>query len=85
MRTFNIKETCVDEDDTWLVIFAAAALAILSTLNKLKSCSLGLLVFGCEKVLPIKHTVYWKLIRQRKQNHINKNNIRENSKRVDHD
>ena len=35
-------------------------------------------------ILPIKHTVYWELIRQRKQTQINKDHIRKNTKRVDH-
>ena len=36
-------------------------------------------------ILLIKHTADWKLIRQKNQTKINKDNIRENKKRVDHD
>ena len=36
-------------------------------------------------ILLIKHTVDWKLICQQKQTQINRDNIRENIKRVDHD
>ena len=36
-------------------------------------------------ILPIKHKVGWKLIRQKNQTQINKDNIRQNRKQVDHD
>jgi hypothetical protein len=42
------------------------------------------LVFGRDMILNIKHTANWDYIRQRKQNLINKNNKRENSKRIEH-
>ena len=35
-------------------------------------------------ILNIKHTANWEYIRQRKQNIINKNNERENAKRIEH-
>ena len=43
------------------------------------------LVFGCDMILPTKHTLYWKLIRQQNQTQINKDNMRENRNQVDHD
>ena len=36
-------------------------------------------------ILPIKHTLVWELIFYQKQTQINKDNIRENIHRVDHD
>ena len=36
-------------------------------------------------ILPIKHKVNWESIRQKKQTQINKDNIRKNINRVDHD
>ena len=59
MCTFNIKETNVGEDDPWLGILAAAAFVILSTKNGLKGYSPGQLVFGRDKILPIKHNMDW--------------------------
>ena len=35
-------------------------------------------------ILPIKHTAYWELIRQKNQAKINKDSIHKNSKIVDH-
>ena len=36
-------------------------------------------------IIPIKNRVDWELIRQRRQTKTNKDNIRENNNRVDHD
>ena len=36
-------------------------------------------------ILPIKHKVGWESIRKQKQTQINKDNIRKNNKRVDHE
>ena len=42
------------------------------------------LVFGRDMILPIKHKVDWELLGHQEQRQINKHNIRENNKRVDH-
>ena len=80
--TFNIKETYIDEDDTWLGILVASASEIRSKTNRLKRYSPGQLVFGRDTIIPIKHKVDWELIRQQKQTQINKYNIRENNKKL---
>ena len=43
------------------------------------------LVFGRDIIIPIKHKVDWELIHQINKTQINKDNIRENGNRVDHD
>ena len=45
----------------------------------------GQLVCGRDMIILIKHKVDWELIRQWKQNKINKGDIRENKNWVDHD
>ena len=45
----------------------------------------GQLVFGRDMILLIKHKTDWELIRNQMQTQINKDNIRKNSKGVDHD
>ena len=40
------------------------------------------MVFGRDAILNIQHTVDWKMVKKRKQDLINKNNERENSKRI---
>ena len=67
-----------------MVILAAAYFSILSTANTLKGYSTGQLVFGRDMILLIKHKVDWELILQINRTQINKYNIHENSKRVDH-
>ena len=64
---------------------ATAAFSIRSTTNRQKCYSLGTFIFGSDVILPIKHMVDWELVRQEKQAQINKDNIRENIHRVDHD
>ena len=64
--------------------FSAAVFAISSKTNRLKGYSPSQLVFGRDMIIPIKHKVYWELIRQQKKTQINKYNIRENRNQVDH-
>ena len=45
MRTFNIKETNIDNNDPCLGILAVEAFIICSTYNGIKGYSLGQLVF----------------------------------------
>ena len=85
VRTFNIKETYIDKDDPWSGILAVEAFLIRSTTNKLKIYITRQLLLGCDMILPIKHKVYWELIRQRKQVQINKDKIYENNKIIYHD
>ena len=84
MQTFNIYQTYVDKNYPWTGILAEAEFAIFSTTNKLKGYSTVQLVFDRDIIFPIKHEVDWELIRQIKQEQINKDNIRENKHRVDH-
>ena len=83
MRTYGTNKTYVYEDDQILVILTAAAFAICATANRLKYYSPGQLLFFCDIILPIKHTVDWEFIRQRNQTQINKDNIHENKNRFD--
>ena len=85
VQTFNITKTYLDKYDPQSGILSAAAFAILSTTNRLKCYIQGQLVFDRDMILLIKHKVDWELICQKKQAQINKYNIRENNKRVDHD
>ena len=84
MLTYNIIDTYVDEEDSWLVILMAAVFAIISVTNRLKGYSLFQVYFGRNVIIQIKHTVDWELIYQRNQAQINKYDIRENIKIVDH-
>ena len=85
MRTFNLQQTYVEENDPWAGILAAAAFAIFSTTSRKKGYGTVQLIFGCDMIIPIKHRVDWELIRQQKQTQINRDNAHENKHRVDYD
>ena len=59
MKTFNITRTCVDKDDQWMDILAAADFVIFSAKNRLKGYSPGQLVIGRDLIILIKHEVDW--------------------------
>ena len=69
-RNCNITQTYVDKDDPWSGILDEAAFSIFSTKNRLKSYSLGQLVFVCDMILPIKHTMHWESISHQNQRKI---------------
>ena len=85
VRTCNITHNYVEKDDQWSRILAAAEFAIFSTTNRLECYSSGQLIFVCDMILPIKHTVDWELPYQKNQEQINKYNTRENRNQVEHD
>ena len=85
VRTYNISQTYVDEDDPWSGILATAAFSIFSTTDRQKGYSPGQWIFGRDMMLPIKHMVDWEVICQRNQTQINNDNIHENRHIVDHD
>jgi hypothetical protein len=73
------------EEDPWKGILSATAFAVRSTFHTtLQNSPPGQLVFRRDMILNIKHTANWDFIRQRKHNLINKNNLRENAKPIEH-
>jgi hypothetical protein len=82
IRTFNLEQNYVDEQDPWIGILSAAAFAIRSTYHTTLKASPGQLVFGRDMIFNIKHIANWHLIQQYKQKLIDKNNQLENSKRL---
>ena len=82
MRTFNIQQTYIEKNVPWTGILSAAAFAIFSTTNRQNIYSPGQLISGRDMILPIKHRVDWRLIRQQKQTQINRYNTRQNKHRV---
>ena len=66
MRTCNITQTYVEGDEEWLVVLSAEAFLISSTTNKLKVYIPGQLIVVRDVNLPIKFTVHWELICQKK-------------------
>ena len=81
MRTYNIKNICIDKYDPWSVIFEVTAFTIRLSENGFKSYTPGQLMFRRDIILPIKHTADWGLMCQRNQTQINNDKIRENNRR----
>jgi len=82
IRTFELQENYLDEDDPWSGVLSAAAFAVRATYHTTLQKTPGQLVFGRDMILNVKHIANWEYIRQRKQKLIDKNNQRENSKRI---
>jgi hypothetical protein len=82
IRTSELHENYLDEDDPWKGILAATAFAIRATYHTTLQKSPGQLVFGRDMIFNIQHTANWEYIRARKQRLIQKNYKNENKSRV---
>jgi len=85
IRTFELENNYLDENDPWGGILSATAFAVRSTYHTTLQASPGQLVFGRDMIFNIKHVADWQAIKQRKQKIINKNNTQENKKRLKHE
>ena len=84
LRTFELEEQDLDESDPWTPFIAATCFAIRSTYHTTLGASPAQLVFQRDMILPIKFKTDWAQIQQRRQQEINRNNARENKKRIDY-
>ena len=84
LRTFELEERELDESDPWGEILSSTAFAIRATYHTTLQATPAQLVFGRDMLLPIRINADWDLIKQRKQEEIDRNNRRENRDRVDH-
>ena len=85
IRTFELEDNYLDEEDPWKGIISATSFAVRSTYHTTLQKTPGQLVFNRDMIFNIQHAANWKIIKQRKQKLINKNNERENSKRIPHE
>ena len=84
LRTYELEKQELDERDPFGPFLAAAAFAVRSTFHTTLQATPAQLVFHRDMLLPIQHIADWALINERKQQEINKNNERENRKRISH-
>ena len=84
IKTFQLEDNYLDEDDPWAGILSATAFAVRSTYHTTLQATPGQLVFGRNMIVNIQHTANWKAIKDRKQRIIKKNNLRENRTRIPH-
>ena len=81
IRTFELENNYLEEDDPWKGILAATAFAVRATIHTTLQKTPAQLVFGRDMILNVQHIANWEYIKQRKQTLINKNNNLENLKR----
>jgi hypothetical protein len=84
MRTFELSNQDLEEENPWEPFLTAAAFAIRSTYHTTTGASPGQLVFGRDMMLPIQFKADWARIQQSKQERINDSNKQENSKWLAH-
>ena len=85
LNTKGLKDRIFDFIDPWGEILSSIAWAIRASHHSTLGATPAQLVFGRDMLFNIKSLVNWKEISLRKQQTVDKSNIRENSKRVDHD
>ena len=84
LRTFELEERELSGRDPYGSFLSAAAYAIRSTYHTTLEATPAELVFGRHMLLPIQFKANWEAIRARRQQVINENNARENSRRIAH-
>ena len=75
LRTFRVQEDELDEEDPWGGILSATMFATRATIHTTLNKTPMQLVFGRDAILNISHEACWKIIKDRKQKQIIKNNI----------
>ena len=84
IRTFELHSDADATDESWDGILSAAMFALRATYHTTTQATPMQLVFGRDAILNLKFQADWNYIKQRKQEIINYNNKRENSKRIKH-
>ena len=74
----------MDEDHPWDGILALVMFATRATIHTTLQATPSQLVFGRDAILNTRFEADWNIIRQRKQNMIQKNNQRENKSRINY-
>ena len=82
LRTMELYDQNLDETNPFGGILAATMFAIRSTYHTTTQATAMQLVFGRDGIFNIPFKVSWDVIKQRKQEMINKNNEKENKKRI---
>ena len=87
IRASNVENTYIDVDseNPFQELLASVAYAIRSTYHTTLKATPAQLVYGRDMIQPVQYVAEWDLIRKNKQKIIDKNNVKENSTRVDYD
>ena len=82
LRTFQVNNHKLEQNDPWSGILLAVIFAMQSTVHTTMQATPMQLVFGRDAIMNLTFDANWQLIKQRKQNLINKNNANESNKRT---
>jgi hypothetical protein len=72
----------MEEDNPWDGILAAVAFTVRATVHTTNRATPAQIIFGRDAIFQVQHIADWQYIKQCKQQMINTNNARENSKRI---
>ena len=85
IRTQDLENKVFDYVNPWGSILTSVAWAVRSSYHTTLEATPAQLVFGRDMAVNLQHVANWKSISQRKQLQVDKDNERENSKRISHD
>jgi hypothetical protein len=82
LRTFELENQDLNDNDPWTTFLNSAAWALRSTYHTVLNATPGQVVFGRDMLLPIQYKVDWAQVVQKKHDQVHKDNKRENNQRV---
>ena len=85
LRVKNLANHVFDYYDPWGQILASIAWAIRSSWHSVKDATPAQLIYNRDMILNMSYMANWHNIAQKRQQQINQDNARENSKRIQHD
>ena len=85
LTTKDLQSQIFDYIDPWGEILASIAWAIRASFNSSLNATPAQMVFGRDMIFNLKSLINWKAISIKKQQLVDKANLRENTKRVDFD
>ena len=85
LRTKELENQVFDYINPWGNILSSIAWAIRSSYHSVLEATPAQLVFGRDMIVNLRFAVDWQAISRRKQAQVDKDNLRENSKRIAHD
>ena len=81
LLTFKVQNMVMDDENPWNGILASTVFALRATLHTTQYTP-AQLIFGRDSIINWRHNVDWEIIRERKQDLINKGNKRENHTQI---
>lgn len=85
LRTQDFKNQVFDYINPWGYILSSIAWAVRSSYHSVLQATPAQLVFGRDMMVNLQFAADWQAISRRKQAQVDKDNVRENAKRVAHD